>query len=120
MTIDAMLERIETLDKATTPGPWMALAGGTPMEPDDPTRWAVVTKGAVHYCIASIENGAPGDCLETEIANAEIVAAARTLLPLCAKLLRIYEKYAKDRMDSTDLNDLRAELQAAMATGSEG
>ena len=59
-----------------THGPWIALTGLD----DDPQRWGVYVDGAMHYHIATIENGAPGDTLDTESSNARLIAAAPELL----------------------------------------
>lgn len=61
-----------------TPGPWKAHRGVE----DDTTRWIVTQAIAGHpkYLIAEIHNGAPGDSLETEEANARLFAAAPDLL----------------------------------------
>lgn len=61
-----------------TPGPWRWDRGLD----DDETRCFVTqaVSGQAHYVIAEIQNGAPGDCLETEVANARLVAAAPDLL----------------------------------------
>lgn len=63
-----------------TPESWVALQGGCPLDPDDDTRWTVCTAGEMHYCIATIENGQPGDTLETEKQRAHLFAAAPDLL----------------------------------------
>ncbi len=61
-----------------TPGPWKA---GKGVE-DDETRCFVTQdiEGKPPFLIAEIQNGAPGDCLETEEANARLIAAAPDLL----------------------------------------
>lgn len=61
-----------------TPGPWK---WGKGVE-DDPTRCFVTQgiPGRAEFLIAEIQNGAPGDCLETEVANAHLIAAAPDLL----------------------------------------
>lgn len=60
-----------------TPGPWTARNG---IEDDDHLRWGVVQAGPTPYLIAVVENGAPGDTLQTERANAHLIAAAPALL----------------------------------------
>lgn len=57
-----------------TPGPWIAVRGTE----DDPERWCVVS--ADQFFIAEIQNGRPGDTLETEGANARLIAASPDLL----------------------------------------
>lgn len=60
-----------------TPGPFLARKGTE----HDPERWIVVANnGARAYLIATIENGQPGDTLETEAATAKLFAAAPELL----------------------------------------
>lgn len=53
-----------------TPGPWTASMGTE----DDNERWCVLNEAG--YLLATVENGAPGDTLETEEANARLIAAA--------------------------------------------
>jgi hypothetical protein len=69
-----------------TPGPWVALP---PPEPGG--HWAVCARGdrpppargAVGWVVATVENGAAGDTLETEAANARLISAAPDLLRAC-------------------------------------
>ena len=73
-----------------TPGPWMASRG---ME-DEPERWDVLQNtDEKHYIIATIENGAPGDTMDTEAANANLIAAAPELL---AELKAMHEHHHPD------------------------
>ncbi len=59
-----------------TPGPWKPVCGLD----DDNTRWSVVAAASNHeWHIATIENGQPGDSLETEAATASLIAAAPDL-----------------------------------------
>lgn len=69
-----------------TPGPWRWDKGVD----DDPTRCFVTQgiQGQPEYVIAEIQNGAPGDCLETEEANARLIAAAPDLLAACKEFVR--------------------------------
>lgn len=60
-----------------TPGSWVAIRGHDENRAD---RWTVCTESEPHYLIAVIENGAPGDTLETEGCNAHLIAAAPELL----------------------------------------
>ncbi len=71
--------------KHHTPGPWKAHKGID----GDPTRCYVTQaiQGEREWQIAVIENGAPGDCLETEFANALLIAAAPDLLEVVHCLL---------------------------------
>lgn len=50
---------------------------GSEFEPD---RWIIQTRSEPHYLIATIENGQPGDTLDTEEATAHIFAASKDLL----------------------------------------
>lgn len=60
-----------------TPGPFIADRGTE----DEPDRWYVLQdRPGKKFLIATIENGAPGDTLETEGANARLFAAADDLL----------------------------------------
>lgn len=65
-----------------TAGPWRAMQGVE----DDETRWGVVTSDG-EFLVAVIDNGAPGDTLATEAANARVMAASRELLD-AAKAVR--------------------------------
>jgi hypothetical protein len=60
--------------KHTGDTPWRTFKGSD----DEPERWTVVSDYG--YLIATIENGAPGDSLDTEEANASLIAAAPDLL----------------------------------------
>lgn len=66
-----------------TPGPFVASKGVE----DEPERWQVCVDGPSMWIVATIENGAPGDTLETEGANARLFAAAPDLLAACKGLL---------------------------------
>ncbi len=55
-----------------TPGPWKAEQ--VDVLGNDPTRWAVLSDGG--WVVASIENGIPGESLETEAANAAYIVRA--------------------------------------------
>ncbi|MGC1273212.1 MAG: hypothetical protein WBC44_05855 [Planctomycetaceae bacterium] len=68
-----------------TPGPLIAVKGID----DEPERWTVVVDGPKQWLVATIENGAPGDTLETEGANARLFAAAPDLLAACKEALSI-------------------------------
>ena len=64
-----------------TPGPWVAEKAD--LYGEDPNRWAVLARDPITnraYFIATIENGQPGDCLETEEATARLIASAPDLL----------------------------------------
>ena len=59
-----------------SPGPWVA----SQVTDDDENGWAVLREEAPQFFIATIENGAPGDTLETERATAILIAAAPDML----------------------------------------
>jgi hypothetical protein len=67
-----------------TPGPYKAVKG---IE-GEPERWIIVAdNGAQPYHIATIENGQPGDSLETEEATAHMLAASHETLQALQILL---------------------------------
>lgn len=70
-----------------TPGPWTMIQG----QDGDATRWGVYTDYADtkfrHCQIATVENGALGDTLETEGYNAALIAASPDLLEALECLL---------------------------------
>ena len=77
MTHDEAIEqlrRLAELAKKATPGPWMAVAAD-----DEPDRWSVVTDTDREWYVAEIQNGAPGDTMDTERTNAELFAAAGSI-----------------------------------------
>ena len=67
-----------------TPGPWKAERADMHAVDDedrDPHRWSVMTdREGPDYFIATIENGAPGDTMRTEEANAKAIAAVPTMI----------------------------------------
>lgn len=71
-----------------TPGPFRTHQG----DEDGPDRWCVVVDGPKPWLVATIENGAPGDTLETEGANARLFAAAPDLFALA----KAYERWEAD------------------------
>lgn len=75
-----------------TPGKWKAaLADINAIDGDDheQNRWSVLTdNGEIDYFIATIENGAPGDTLQTEEANARAIAAVPEMIGLIKKVAR--------------------------------
>lgn len=61
-----------------TPGLWEAIKGA---EKSDEMRCAVMAmRGKLGYLVATIENGAPGDCCDTEWENAKLMAAGPVML----------------------------------------
>lgn len=75
-----------------TPGSWLAVKG----HDDDPERWAVVVDGPEQFFVAVIENGAPGDTLETEGANARLIAESPAMFDLLRRMVA-----EEDRLEST-------------------
>jgi len=60
-----------------TPGPYKAIKGSE----DEEDRWIIVAdNGTKPYHIATVENGQPGDSLETEEATAHMLAASHETL----------------------------------------
>ena len=96
-----------------TPGPWTASMGTE----DDNERWCVLNEAG--YLLATVENGAPGDTLETEEANARLIAAAPGLLAACKAVVdrsggRLYNT---DQVTGSIFADL---LSAAIARAEGG
>jgi hypothetical protein len=80
-----------------TPGQWEAMA---PKKIGK--HWQVGARGTLggasamagataHWIIARIDNGAPGDTLKTEEANARLIAAAPDLLAVAVAAIEDYE-----------------------------
>lgn len=113
-----------------TPGEWVALA---------PSRigkhWHVGTKieggsGRV-YIVAAIHNGAPGDTLDTEEANARLFAASKDLLAACKEFVasevdcdqremsycRVHDRRREDQFCSIGNTLVRMRAAIAAATG---
>jgi hypothetical protein len=89
-----------------TPGPWKAIQADLHGDPDAPdrNRWSVCLDGEVPFLIATIENGAPGDTLKTEEANARLFASAPDLLAACKRLLAaIHDSDQRERPSSMRL-----------------
>jgi hypothetical protein len=67
-----------------TPGPYKAVKGTE----DEPDRWIIVAdNGTQPYHIATVENGQPGDSLDTEEATAIMLAASHEALEALQVLL---------------------------------
>lgn len=81
------LEELLQIANAATCGPLEVTEGDC--HGDEENRWSVVkdVDGAMFF-IATIENGAPGDTLNTERANAELFAASRTAIPALVAEIR--------------------------------
>lgn len=99
-----------------TPGPWKAeLADMHAVDDEDrdTTRWSVLTdyQTGGDYFIATIENGAPGDIMRTEEANAKAIAA----VPL---MIEVLEEVALPPWSDSDLagllNTLRVRAQSVL------
>lgn len=103
---DERFAEIERLAHAATPGPLLVEEGSCLGEESD--RWSVMAdRGDKHFFVATIENGAPGDTLETEKANAGLFAASHEMV---AEIKRLREELA-EREASFDLRwnaDMRA------------
>ncbi|MDP1570370.1 MAG: hypothetical protein Q8L86_10225 [Vicinamibacterales bacterium] len=54
---------------------------------DDATRWTVVVDGPRKWLIATVENGQPGDTLDTERETAHAIAALPVLLPALEQMV---------------------------------
>lgn len=83
-----------------TKGPWVAIK----YDPfgEDENRWSVVTTGyeEKEYFIAIIENGAPGDCLETEKINAKLIAAAPEMFEVLHEIVASGAPYPDSDLES--------------------
>lgn len=99
-----------------TPGPWIAVKAD--LHGDDLERWSVCTDTKPQYFIASIENGALTDTLDTEEANARLIATAPDLLRAAKKVLRELDlriDAAKAMGDPLPVFDGIADLHNAIA-----
>lgn len=74
-----------------TKGPWRAERAD--IYNDDPNRWSVLSRqpDGSSVFVATIENGALEDTLETEGANARLIAAAPELLEVVQALAHFSE-----------------------------
>ena len=101
---------------AHTPAPWKAQCG---IE-DDETRWIVVADGgAKPWLLATVENGQPGDCLETEKATAHLIAAAPDLLAVLT-IVRDADNDCRSDGLPTIPDIVRARIDAAIAKAEGG
>lgn len=92
-----------------TPGPWKAENADLHGDEDD-TRWSVLTAGQDRdYFVATIENGAPGDTLDTEAANARLIAKA-------PELLEFIQEVALPPHSDSDLESLLITLRCRART----
>lgn len=92
---------------AFTCGPWEALKGA---EQADDMRCAVTAvRGDYRYLVATIENGAPGDFCDTELANAHLIAAAPELFEATGQLLGIIDEGVSCNISDKELRDAHPE-----------
>ncbi len=107
-------------DTKHTPGPFL------PQFNEIENRWSIVAdNGSRPYLIAVVENGQPGDSLDTEEATAHLLAAAPEML----EALELAERFIKsDCMDHAIVNMPNAPVETlgdrlrsviAKATGEE-
>ena len=88
--------------------PWRPFKGAE----DEPDRWLVVSDFGYH--IATIENGAPGDSLDTEEANAHLFAASPEMLEACKLAVRLLDS---DGANSNSSIVVACRAAIAKATG---
>lgn len=113
------IERLNELDRlanAATPGPLEVIEGD--MHGEESDRWSVVRDvNGAKFFVATIENGIPGDTLETEKANAELFAAARTEIPAMVAEIKRLKSFVKLTAEmSTRLAAIRSKLEEAVCT----
>jgi len=97
-------------DRTHTPGPWVPIKGID----DDTERWGVYTAGPQNnYHIATIENGAPGDTLETETYNAHLISAAPDLLAACKRAKELLVSEVTKEPDRTIFWELVSAIRKA-------
>lgn len=113
MTIPEIIAEIERLDKQATKGPWYSV---------EIAGFYEVCIGGPTYDSASILGCLKDNSVSEEQAssNARYTARSRTLLPLCARLLKVLSRYADGRMDAHDVASCNAELSAIIAETREG
>ena len=101
MTINQLIERIEELDAAATKGPWARVSHNlnAPNEPCTDSHIASNGRGGTNQ-----------EWIERGNINLDFSAAARTLLPACAKLLRIICGFANDGLPESMLNRMHDEI----------
>jgi hypothetical protein len=108
-----LLKEIEELDAKATKGPWY----------DEPCDSEVFGELLVieSECYDDVMIYAPRDGLiDLPSDVSRFIARARTLLPLCAQLIAIYEKYADYNSSSPHVYaNMRGEIDAALAASGE-
>lgn len=96
LVTDAELAEIEAIVNSATPGP-LEVTEGDCFGEEESDRWSVVKDvGGAKYFVATIENGVPGDTLETEKANAELFARSRTVIPAMVAELKQFRMEAAE------------------------
>lgn len=93
-----------------TPGEYEAVS----MPEGSAERWSVCIVGPGWH-IATIENGAPGDSLETEKANAQLFASAPDLLAACEAMQSI-AWMAREYADAGGSNSIEMQEYTAALT----
>lgn len=88
-----------------SPGPWEASKGTE----DEPERWQVIRVESPQFIIATIENGAPGDTLETEAATARLIA-------LSPEMIEFIREVALPPYADSDLASLLTTLRTRAAS----
>ena len=97
-------------DNAITSGEWHA----SQIDPDgdDVFRWSIWSSGNDgDWLVAVVENGAPGDSIETEAANAKAIAAVPKMLAFVREVS--YGPYRDSDKESL-LETLRARSRAIL------
>ncbi len=90
---------METQNTKHSPGPWIKRKG---IE-GDTERWIIVSGGEIPFHIATIENGQPGDFLDTEEATACLLESAPDLLGAALEMRLVF--YALLQVLDIDLGD---------------
>lgn len=86
-----------------TPGPLKAIKGSIA---NDDMRCAVVAeRGELAYLVATIENGAPGDCCDTEYANALLFAAAPKMREFMQAIHDLLDEEIQSRFPNAEGRD---------------
>jgi hypothetical protein len=74
--LSGRMEEIRGRLERATPGDWRSIKGI--VESDEMRCGVTVERDGVHYLLATIENGAPGDFCKTEEANAEFISHSKS------------------------------------------
>lgn len=105
MTLPQLIERIEELDAKTTKGPWTRVLRNLEAQNEPYIDRDIAFNSRAGTNRKWVEQG------NTSL---DFAAAARTLLPACARLLAVYERYA-ERLPTSWYVGLRDELTAELA-----